>query len=174
MTLPSDIESYLTKDEKVIKTGKSREWKEIYVTNKRVILRRGGIFGKEIMEASYRHISSIEFKKPSPLGYIIAGTSFSIFGIWLTIWAILERGHVSPLFKDILSDFFTIGIGLGLVSTGFGIIIIVIGFIVTSAPQFTIHVVGRKPLIISGKLQEIIRIIREYREKVELGTSMVK
>ena len=52
----------MTKDEKVIKTGMSREW-EIYITNKRVIFRKGGIFGKEIVEASYRHISSIEYKK---------------------------------------------------------------------------------------------------------------
>ena len=46
-----------------------------------------------------------------------------------------------------------------------GIITIVVSFFLT--PKFKIHVVGREPLTISGKLEGIIKIIRQYREKVE-------
>jgi len=41
-------------------------------------------------------------------------------------------------------------------------------------PSFKIHVVGRNPLTITGELEEIIRIVREYREKVETETARNK
>ncbi len=40
---PSDVLSYLTTDENLLQTEKSDDW-EIYVTDKRVIFKKGGIF----------------------------------------------------------------------------------------------------------------------------------
>lgn len=82
LSIPSDIKSYLTLDEKMMKIEKSREW-EIYVTDKRVLFRKGGILGKKIVEASYRHISSIEYKKESPWGYIITGLAIIVLAFVL-------------------------------------------------------------------------------------------
>lgn len=154
LSIPSDIASYLTPDEKMIKIGRSREW-EIYVTNKRFVFRKGGMFGKEIVEASYRHISSIEYKKESPWGYIVAGIVF--IGI-----AFITNNLFSSIFEElgsIMGLVFAVFIGL------IGIILLVAGVFIT--PSFKIHVVGRKPLTISGELEGIIRIIRQYREKVD-------
>jgi len=165
LSIPSDIESYLTPDEKMMKIGKSREW-EIYVTNKRVIFKKGGIFGKEIVEASYRHISSIEYKKQSPLGNIVAGLVLIVFGFVSGYYALLEAKKYSPILYEELNTLYAILAFLGFILAFFGIILIVA--ILFLSPNFKIHIVGRKPLTISGKeLEEIIKIIRQYREKVE-------
>jgi hypothetical protein len=156
LSLPSDIESYLTPDEKIIKTGKSQEW-EIYITDRRVLFKKGGLFGKEIVEASYRHISSIEYKKESPWEGII-------IGIVLIVLAAIIRLFLNDFFLSIFQyDIFAllVTIILGMV----GIAVIVASFFIK--PQFKIHVVGREPIPISGELEEIIKIIRQYREKVE-------
>lgn len=157
MSIPSDIASYLTPDEKMMKIGRSREW-DIYVTDKRVLFKKGGVFGKQIVEASYRHISSIEYKKESPWGYIIAG----IFFIGFAFIAYNFIFEYEPTMRSILTILSFI---MGLM----GIILIVASVFIT--PKFKIHVVGRKPLTISGKLEEIMKIIRQYREKVETEIS---
>ena len=160
VTLPPDIESYLTKDEKVIKTGKSREW-EIYITNKRLIFRKGGIFGKEIVEASYRHISSIEYKRQTPWGDIIGGVVLIILGFFVD--DILGLFIPIPRYTRLNYELLLIVLFVIL-----GIISIVYGLVKIHA-KYTIHVVGRQPLTVSGRgMEEIIRIIREYREKVQL------
>lgn len=128
-----------------MKTGISKEW-EIYVTDKRVIFRKRATLGKEIVEASYRHISSIEHKKERPLGYIIAG---------LVLIALAYLLHAS--FQEVQ---------FSLLLSVCGVIILITSLSIT--PSFTIHVFGREPLEMSGrKLGEIIRIIRQYREKME-------
>ena len=149
---PSDVLSYLTPDENLLQTEKSDEW-EIYVTNKRVIFKKGGIFGKEIVEASYRHISSIEYKKGSPLSLIITGI------------VIIALGLVQYNFLQGREFIGTISLAFLIVFTLLGVISIVVSFYIK--PIFKIHVVGREPLTISGKFEGIIKIIRQYREKVE-------
>lgn len=154
MSLPSDIESYLTPDEKMIKTGKSQEW-EIYVTDRRVLFRKGGVFGKEIVEASYRHISSIEYKKENPLQYIVTG-------IFLIALAFILPIVLGDYLQDLPPEttyllVFVVGI--------IGAAVLIASFFIK--PKFKIHVVGREPLTITGELEEIIKIIRQYREKVE-------
>ena len=151
MSIPSDIKSYLTSDETVLKTGKNGEW-EIFITDRRVIFKKGGL-GKRIIEASYRHISSIEYEKPSRLDYIIIGVVLliSAFGIWYLFHGILREFPFFWLFDLIV-------LLLGSVGLAF--------FFVNPQGEFKIHVVGREPLTVSGKLEEIIKIIRQYREKV--------
>lgn len=167
MSVPSDIESYLTPDEKMVKIGKSRKW-EIYITDKRVIFRKGGILGKEIVEASYRHISSIEYKKQSPLVYIILGITSFVSAVFFVYW--FSTIAKSPSYYLSGPTIFVLGEILGLLFVLIGTIIIVSGLL--KKPNFIIHIVGRNPLKISGKgLEDIIKIIRQYREKVEAEIS---
>lgn len=149
---PSDVLSYLTSDEKLIRTEKTDEW-EIFVTDKRVMFKKGGIFGKELVEASYKHISSIELKKTSPLSLIVTGIALIIIGL------------IQYTFLNELQFVGTVSFWLLIVFIILGIVSIVASFFLK--PQFKIHVVGREPLTVSGKLEEIIKIIRQYREKVQ-------
>ena len=149
---PSDVLSYLTNDENLLQTEKSDEW-EVYVTDKRVIFKKGGILGKELVEASYRHISSIEYKKGSPLSLIITGI------------VVIALGLFQYYFWQGIEFIGTVSLALLIGLTLLGVISIVASFFIK--PKFKIHVVGREPLTISGKLEGIIKIIRQYREKVE-------
>jgi len=153
LSIPSDIQSYLTPEEKMIKIGKSKEW-AVYVTDKRVLFKKEGVFGKEIVEASYRHISSIEYKKRSPWEYIISGILFIVLPFVLP--------HIAPALYE---DFPTLELPIYVVLILIGIIFIIMSFFIR--PSFKIHIVGRNPLTMSGELEEIIRIIRQYRERVE-------
>jgi len=177
LTQPSDIASYWTKDETTLKVAKDVKWTsksasdlplsgkgEIYVTNRRVIFKRGGGFleGKEIVEASYPHISSIELGQESRSGNILAGVFFLVlafFGWWA------------------FNAFFTPMIEISARATpqyliGFGCLVLgVLGialFFLTPSKYFKIHIVGRNPIVISGELEEIIKMIRENREKAQL------
>ena len=165
-SIPSDIASYLTPDEKVVIVGNSQ--REVYVTNKRLIIKKRGVFGgKEIVDASYRHISSIEYEKEIPLRYVVAGVFVIVFGLLLS--------YSSPLITqgwfwegDILSNMlYIISIGLDIG----GIILILMGvFLSLGPPVFTLHVVGREPIEIRGKrLEELIRIARQYREETTVS-----
>ena len=166
MSVPSDIESYLTPDEKMVKIGKSRKW-EIFITDKRVIFRKGGMFGKEIVEASYRHISSIEYKKHTPWEDIIAGIVAIVLAFFvddigsLIISLFLARSRVESLNLGLVWLVFTIFfLTVGIASSVYGVL--------RSGARYLIHVVGRKPIPLYGKgLEDIIKIIRQYREKVE-------
>ena len=154
---PSDVLSYLTADENLLETEKSDEW-EIYVTDKRVIFKKGGIFGKELVEASYRHISSIKYKKGSPLSLIITG--IVIIALGLIQYNFLHG--INVMGTNVIG---TMSLAFLIIFTLLGVISIVVSFFIK--PTFKIHVVGREPLTISGKFEGIIKIIRQYREKVE-------
>lgn len=149
---PSDVMSYLTSDENLLKNEKSAEW-EVYVTDKRVIFKKGGILGKELVEASYRHISSIEYKKGSPFSLILTGIIFIVLGV------------IQYNFLHGMEFIGTISLALLIIFILLGILSIVASFFIK--PTYKIHVVGREPLSISGKFEGIIKIIRQYREKVE-------
>ena len=111
---------------------------EIYITNKRVIFRRGGGFleDKQIMEASYRHISSIEFSRYSRSGYILLG--IIVLGTALFFWWLRNVLRMPPI-VDIV----------WLLLGGLSILL----FFVTPSNFFKIHIVGREPLVISGELE---------------------
>jgi len=148
---PSEILPFLTSDEKLLKTEKSNDW-GIYLTNKRVLLKRGGMFsGKELVEASYRHISSIEYKKKNPLPSIIAGVVCIILAFVINYMFSQTR---------ILS---LVSIGVSAILIIVGLAVIILAFL--KKPTFKIHIVGRKPITLSSKIEEIIRIVREHQEK---------
>ena len=155
--VPTNIESYLTSNEKLLETSKSREW-EIFVTDKRVLFHKNNIFGnKELIEASYKHISSIEYKKENPLLLIILGIFCFIIGYLFYYFVPIVNpdasivGTISLIFYIIL-----------------GIVAIVSAFF--QQPKFKIHVVGREPLTLTGNLEPIIKIIRQYKEAVDIGS----
>lgn len=166
MSFSADIASYLTEDEEILKIAKNVQWGtkteifglegkgEIYVTNRRVIFKKGGGFleGKQIVEASYYHISSIELTKESRYGYIVAGIVCLMFAYF--VWWIGDELKLPNIWNFIPLIIAVLGIVL---------------FFVTPPKLFKIHIVGRTPLIISGELEDIIKIIREYKEKVQLS-----
>ncbi len=176
--LPPDLESYLAEDETVSKVAVDVKWTssesssdlslsgkgEIYLTNRRVVFKRGGGFleGKEIVEVSYQHISSIELTQESRLGNILGGVFLlvvAVFGWWALNAFLIPVVEISAR----ATPQYLIGFGcliLGVVGIAL--------FFVTPAKYFKIHVVGRKPILISGELEEIIKTIRENREKVQL------
>jgi len=167
LSIPSDIASYLTPDEKVLMIRKAK-W-EIYATNKRLILKKGGLFGKEIIEASYRHISSIEYGRRISLRWIVAGICVAVFGtLGLLITLNFMFGNIvgwltwyGSDFRDQLQNLFSLPIICGA-------ILILIGVALSLRPPvFTIHIVGRKPIILKGKkLEELIKVVRQYREEI--------
>ena len=150
MSIPSDIKSYLASDEAILKTGRNGQW-EIYITDRRVIFRRGG-WGKRIVEASYRYISSIEYERESRLGYIVCGVVVLVLagGLWYLFHGVLR------------STFWLLDLIVLLVGVA-GLAL----FLGSPQSMFKIHVVGREPLTVSGELEEIIKIIRQYRERVQ-------
>lgn len=172
--VPSDIESYLTPEEKMIKIGGSRKW-EIYLTDKRVIFRKAGMFGKEIIDVSYRYISSIEYKKQIPWVGIIGGAFLVVFAFFvddmlglllspLSVPGVRDVSHQIAVVSQIVTILFIL---LGIVSVAVGLL--------TTRGEYKIHIVGRPPLPISGEgLEDIIRIIRQYREKVEADITKLK
>ncbi len=164
--IPSDIDSCLTPDERVVVSGNAE--KEVYVTNKRIILRKKGIFGdKKIVDASYSHISSIDYEKEVALRDMLAGVGFIILGLLVNYFrpTIVQgwfwEGNVLSNVLYIAS----IGLGIG------GIILIVLGVMLSLGPPvFTLHVVGREPIVFRGKKFEVLfKIARHYVEDTKLG-----
>lgn len=152
--IPSDIQSFLTSDEKLLKTDNNKEW-EVYLTNKRILLKKGGVFGtKEIVEASHKHISSIEYKKENPLLSIIAGIICIIVALGLN--QILNQSVFNRSIPFL-------GIGVTAFFVIIGLAVIILAFL--KKPTFKIHVIGRNPITLSSKLEETFRIVREYQEK---------
>ena len=163
MSIPSDIASYLTPDEKIVMIG--RNGGHIYATNKRLIFKTEWILGgKEIVEVSYRHISSIEYEKKISLRYIVAGICIIVLGLLVNYFRPQSTDNLY-LFGMILSNWLNI---LSIVLGICGAILIIIGVLLSLRPPiFTIHIVGRKPIELRGKrLEELFRIVRQYREEI--------
>ena len=144
--VPSDLLPYLASDEKLVQTERTKEWK-IYFTNKRFILKKGGLLKKEMVEASYQHISSIEYRKVVPINWIIAG-----------IICIASSFAMTYIFSSFQNFWFNIPqIFLAIA----GIVIIVAAFL--RPAKFIIHIVGRNPITLSGDLEEIFKTAREQQ-----------
>jgi hypothetical protein len=165
-SIPVDIASYLIPDEKIIVVGNGE--KEVYVTNKRLILRKRGIFGeKRIVDASYRYISSIEYEKEISLRDIVGGISLIILGLLLNYFRpLITQGWFWE--GDVLSNvLYIISLGLGIG----GVILILMGvFLSIGPPVFTLYIVGREPIELRGrKLEDLFRIVRQYWEDTKPG-----
>jgi len=151
MTLPSDIQSQLTPDEKVIQYGAIIEG-VLYVTNKRVFYR--GLNTKNKIESiAYRDIVSID------------PTSFNRQIVWVIIGiAILLGTFLSVQFFRIeLSDIAYVIISV------VSIVMIIVGFY--KVPSYVININGKQPIKISARnINSLIYDIRKNRERT-LSTS---
>ncbi|MCR3907135.1 MAG: PH domain-containing protein [Tenericutes bacterium] len=151
--LPSDISTFLTPDEEVIKTANDKKW-DIYITNKRVFLKAGGFFGKEIVETPYHHISSIEYKKENPIPSMLIGGVCIVFAVISN--QLLEA---IPIFRTI--SVLSLLISAILAITGLAVIILAL----LKSPTLKLHIIGRKPITISSKIEELIRISRTNKNE---------
>ncbi|MCW4040408.1 MAG: hypothetical protein NWE83_06620 [Candidatus Bathyarchaeota archaeon] len=152
--IPVDVQSYLTEDEDIEIIADIREG-ELYVTNKRVILRKGG-FSKEIIEASYRHISSIKYKLRRSRKWLILGVICLAIGVLALNGWILLPIYISSIELVLFLILFVVG-GIGIIRGMLG------------REQYTFHIIGRDPIVLSAhNIEDIVKIVRQYREKVEL------
>ncbi len=149
---------------------------EIYATNKRLILKKGGMFGTGIIEASYRHISSIEYGRGQiSSSWIVAGILITAFGVCIAVFGPFLGLLITTFVFGNPSGWYT---WYGSVTSQFqifwilpmicGAILIVIGVALSAqAPVYKIHVVGRKPIRLRGKrLEGLIKVIRQYQEEM--------
>jgi len=162
-TIPSDIESYLTPNELIVKIGRSRKW-EIYLTDKRAIFKPAheGGDGTEIVATSYHRISSVEYKKKNPSRYIAFGTVFVGFAIVLPIL-------LNEIFPFIFTHYPTVATIFSiLITISIALIgIILVGVSLFAKPNLTVHVQGKKLLTVSGELEEIVETIHNYRKRAK-------
>lgn len=138
----SDIARYLVPDEKILEewTDKNRK---IYATNKRVLIKKG----RQVSDYSYSHISSIDYESKIRGGRIIGGIVLIILGIIMFI-----NGPVG-------------------IVIGFLLIIIAIILFLTSFTRKTmVYVIGRDPIELSGKMESLLRWIRQYKTEIEQQT----
>jgi len=154
MSVPSEIASYFTPEETLLKNWSSKGW-NIYATQFRVFLYKKGIFSKQVIEASYEHISSIEFQRKRPLGGLFCAIT-SFFGGFIFIYFDFEiRGYLPPFY-------FPLFLYLSLIFWIVGILSVVC-FIFVAEEGFTFHIVGRSPITLPKELTEMVRFIREKR-----------
>jgi len=122
----------------VLRKWTSSEW-DVFATNNRIILRKG-VIGKQIVEASYAHISSIEYKSFWSARQITVGLILVFIGI------------LFPLEFMIRAGLFIVGLILVLLSHRSGI---------------KLHVVGRPdPISLSADLEPMIKWIRQYKQQI--------
>jgi len=146
----NEILPYLTSDETVLE-----EWKDgsrnIYATNKRLILTDR----RRVSDFSYSHISSIDYESKIRKGRIIGGIFLIIIGIIVSITAYIGIIVFTPYF--------------GIIALLIIIIIAIILFLTSASKKTIIYVVGRDPVELSGKMDSLLRWIREYKTAIETG-----
>ena len=155
MSTPSDVASYLAPEEKVLEKWRGGEW-DVFATNNRIILRKG-IIGKQIVEASYAHISSIEYKSLWNVGQALIGAVLIFAGLLLPEEFIVRIGLVlGPVSFLIRAGSFIAGLVLVLLSHKSGI---------------KLYVIGRPDAIsLPTNLEPMIKWIRQYKLPVGILT----
>ncbi|MCK4243812.1 hypothetical protein KAX03_03000, partial [Candidatus Bathyarchaeota archaeon] len=147
--------SYLIANEKVLQSWKRGSW-NIFATNYRIILKKKSFFSKEIVEASYNYISSIEEKISSD---VLGGIIFLIIGLtllYLHLYPPIVFGLYNAMNDPLVS---TVFLSTGLLFIGIGSL-----FLFERKRIFKFHIVGRDPIILPGKLEPMIRWVREYKQ----------
>jgi len=155
LSIPSDIASYLAPDERVLEKWRGGEW-DVFATNNRIILRKG-IIGKQIVEASYAHISSIEYKSLWTLRQVLIGLILILAGPFLPEEFIIRMGLAPGLVSFLIrAGLFIVGLILVLLSHRSGI---------------KLHVVGRPdPISLPTNLEPMIKWIRQYKQPIGIST----
>jgi len=153
LSIPSDVASYLAPDERVLEKWRGGEW-DVFATNNRIILRKG-IIGKQIVEASYAHISSIEYKSLWNVGQALIGAILIFVGLFLPEEFMIRIGLVGLVSFLIRAGSLIVGLILVLLSHRSGI---------------KLHVVGRPdPISLPTNLEPMIKWIRQYKQPIGIS-----
>jgi len=153
LSIPSDVASYLAPDERVLEKWRGGGW-DVFATNNRIILRKG-IVGKQIVEASYAHISSIEYKSLWNVGQALVGAILIFAGLFLPEEYIIRMGLDGLVSFLIQAGSLIVGLVLVLLSHTSGI---------------KLYVIGREPISLPTNLEPMIKWIRQYRQPIGIST----
>jgi hypothetical protein len=139
----SDISQYLTPSERIL-----QEWKtgscDIYATNKRVIIEENG----KVSDASYSHISSVEYERHTHVSRIIGAIILIVIGVVMSLS---------------FSSIPILNIG------GFLLLLLIsiILLLTSSSAKTKMYVVGREPIELSGRMESLLRWVRQYKVEME-------
>ncbi len=106
---------------------------------------------------AYRHISSIEYEKPGVSGYLVGGISLLVSAL------ILYISNIQFIRMTLPNEIY-------ILLTVLGIILIILEIVIKPPPKYQLFIVGREPLLLQGKnLEDIVKVIRQYREHVDIS-----
>jgi hypothetical protein len=149
----SELDKYLIHEETVIKHWTFKGWK-IYATSIRLILSKQGRFSRQIIDAPYRFISSVELGRQRPLERMVGTIIFLIAGFVLMYLGYLlpDPYIVSPQLRLPLENLCYLFWFIGIVC--------IVWFLI-GVQQITLHVMGRKPIAIPRELTDVVNLIRD-------------
>jgi len=154
LSIPSDIASYLAPDERVLEKWRGGEW-DVFATNNRIILRKG-IIGKQIVEAFYAHISSVEYKSLWNVRQALVGLILIFAGLFLPEEFIIPIALVGLVSFLIRAGSFIVGLVLALLS---------------HTSEIKLYVIGRPdPISLPTNLEPMIKWIRQYKQPISIST----
>lgn len=148
-----NVDRYFIDNEAVLKEWASKEWDGIYGTQHRVFFVKEGILNKKFIEASYGHISSIEFSRIRPKVRLICSIICFVSALFIYIFF----GHYLYAFRYFrgLNNYILGGISF---LVFFGIVFLI--WFIIGIKKFMIHVNGRKPIVVSKELSDLIKYVR--------------
>jgi len=152
LSVPSEIASYFTSEETLLKQWSSKDW-DIYATQYRIFLYKSGILSKQVVEAAYEHISSIELTRKRPLSRFASAIILFVTGFLLILLDPTQYYYYytgPPIYQYMAVVLFLVGVGF-------------LAWFIIGIQGFTLHIVGRKPIVIPKELTEMVRFIREKR-----------
>jgi len=151
LSVPSEIASFFTPGEILLKRWSVKGW-NIYATQYRIFLCKNSVFSKQVIEAAYNYISSVELSRKRPLSRLISAILLFVTGYFLMMIDPTPRYYYTgPSISHYMAMIlFLIGIAF------------LVWFII-GVQGFTLHIVGRKPIITPKELTEMVRFIREKR-----------
>lgn len=155
MSIPSEIASYLIPNETILKEWSTRDW-NIYATQQRIFLIKRGFLSKQVVEASYAHISSIKFMSERRFGRLVVA-------ILLFILSFVSFRLDLLIPPELISE---VTLNIGIILGGSFILLgggLLIWFVIGVDEFFTLYVVGREPITVSKELSDMIRFVREKR-----------
>lgn len=151
MSIPRDVKSILESKEEVLKTWKSGilppiaffgGW-GVYATNRRLILKKGGLIHRKVIDLSYTKIGSIEqIKERQNLPAYV----FIALGVFYSFFRLITA---SPVLLFLPGTFMLIGLFL----------------LILKVPAFKLNIAGEKPIILPQQLEPAIKWLKKKVKK---------
>ena len=141
MPIAQTVDRYFIENEEILKEWASKKWDSIYGTQHRVFFIKEGMFNKKFVEASYDHITSIEFSRVRPKERLIGSIACYSLALFLYIffgYSMFRIGYYGGPGPVVLGPIiFLIFLGSVL------LVLFIIGI-----RRFIIHINGRKPITV--------------------------